>query len=60
MGAEEVDRRWRMTQLSERSLEIAKTVLVEGLTYSEAGARFGVSKQYVGKVVRRIARLDTE
>lgn len=55
-----MDRRWRMTQLSERSLEIAKTVLVEGLTYSEAGARFGVSKQYVGKVVRRIARLDTE
>ena len=54
MSAKELERRWKETQLSENALEIARQVLVHKMTYEEVASQFKVTKQYVGKIVRRI------
>jgi len=53
---DELERKAEATRLKPQAIKIAKDVLVNGMTYQEAGDKHGKSKQYVGKVVRRLMK----
>lgn len=53
----ELKQRWQTTHLSENALAIAKCVLVDGQKKAEVARDYGVSREYVGKVCKRIIQI---
>mgnify|MGYP005837994695 CR=1 FL=1 len=41
-------------RMSGRSMNIARAVLLDGASYSDVARRYGISKQRVGQIVRRL------
>ena len=56
MTKAEVEEKAEATRLKPQAIKIAIDVLVNGMTYQDAGDKHGKSKQYVGKIVRRLAK----